>query len=195
MSAAAYAIGQGAAYLGDKAINAGIGMMFQSDSQGFSREVLQNQKQWMVADLRKAGLNPILAAGGLGGSAGGGGGIATPGSGTLAETVRQGSLLKDAKRKLASEAVTAKNVAEQTGWDKRRAEHLMTQESDNAIIKQMERVQATASHDNVMRGIGSRTQLDKAGIPELGLTGSKLRMLNTVIQQLRGRDQNAAGRE
>ncbi|UOK21019.1 DNA pilot protein [Chifec microvirus UA13_18] len=33
------------------------------DSINFQREVLQNRNQWAVADLKKAGLNPILAAG------------------------------------------------------------------------------------------------------------------------------------
>jgi len=33
------------------------------DSIAFQREVLQNRNQWAVADLKKAGLNPILAAG------------------------------------------------------------------------------------------------------------------------------------
>ena len=32
-------------------------------SIAFQREVLQNRNQWMVRDLKKAGLNPILAAG------------------------------------------------------------------------------------------------------------------------------------
>ena len=42
------------------------GLFGQSSAQtsmDFQKEVLQNRNQWMVQDLKKAGLNPILAAG------------------------------------------------------------------------------------------------------------------------------------
>lgn len=42
------------------------GLFGQSSAQtsmDFQKEVLQNRNQWMVEDLKKAGLNPILAAG------------------------------------------------------------------------------------------------------------------------------------
>lgn len=35
----------------------------QNDAQSHQIEIAKNQKQWQVEDLRKAGLNPILAAG------------------------------------------------------------------------------------------------------------------------------------
>lgn len=41
-------------------------------SIGFQREMAQNAHQYEVADLRKAGLNPILSAGGSGARASGG---------------------------------------------------------------------------------------------------------------------------
>lgn len=55
----AEAIG-GAANLGSSALSAYFGWKHQ-------KEVMQNRHQWEVADMRKAGLNPILSA--TGGSA------------------------------------------------------------------------------------------------------------------------------
>lgn len=58
----AEAIG-GAANLGSSALSAYFGWKHQ-------KEVMQNRHQWEVADMRKAGLNPILSATGGSGAPG-----------------------------------------------------------------------------------------------------------------------------
>lgn len=45
----------------------------------FQKEMAQNAHQWEIEDLKKAGLNPVLSAGGSGASAGGFGGGGTVG--------------------------------------------------------------------------------------------------------------------
>lgn len=182
--------------VGGQVLGGAISYGLQKDAQANQRKILQNQKQWLVADLRAAGLNPILAAGGLGGQVAGSGGIASPSSGhDLGEAFRKGNIFKHLKAKAREDAVTAKNTAAQSMWDAKTAMHVSTQQSDQAIIKQLERVQSTARHTNVMEGIGARTELDAAGIPSFGLKGSDMRKFNAIIQQLRGKDQTGAGKE
>lgn len=49
--------------LGGSVLQGLFGQSSAQASMDFQREVLQNRNQWMVQDLKKAGLNPILAAG------------------------------------------------------------------------------------------------------------------------------------
>lgn len=73
------AIGIGAATLGAAGLGVGGGILANRQSAkstaksiAFQRELAQNAHQWEVADLRAAGLNPILSAGGPGARASGG---------------------------------------------------------------------------------------------------------------------------
>lgn len=54
--------------MANSALNYYLTKDLQDESQDWQRYVMQNQKQWQVDDLKKAGLNPVLATG-LGASA------------------------------------------------------------------------------------------------------------------------------
>lgn len=58
-SAAISAAGSGISSAGGAAATQGG----QRRARKFTREVMQNQRQWMADDLRKAGINPMLASG------------------------------------------------------------------------------------------------------------------------------------
>ena len=93
----AEAIG-GAANLGSSALSAYFGWKHQ-------KEVMQNRHQWEVADMRKAGLNPILSATGGSGTPGNAPSIVAPDlagafkSGAETSTQHSEKSLKDALEK------------------------------------------------------------------------------------------------
>lgn len=69
-----------AAVIGGSLLEGKFGKEQQKKSISFQREMAQNAHQYEVADLRKAGLNPILSGTGGGGARASGGAIAqTPG--------------------------------------------------------------------------------------------------------------------
>lgn len=83
------------------------GLFGQSSAQAsmdFQKEVLQNRNQWMVQDLKKAGLNPILAAGATssGSAAGAQAHIDNPGEKAVSSAM-QYKLADIAKDKLITE--------------------------------------------------------------------------------------------
>jgi len=108
------AIGAVGGAIGGQLISGGIAYGLQKDSQAQQEKILKNQKQWLMADLRAAGLNPILAAGGIGGQIGGGQSTASAGSGAdLGAAARAGAVFKAVKEKALADAGSARSI-EQT---------------------------------------------------------------------------------
>lgn len=125
----AEAIG-GVANLGSSALSAYVGWKHQ-------KEVMQNRHQWEVEDLRKAGLNPILSAGGSGAS-GNAPTIVAPDiagamkSGAEASTQHSEKNLKDALEK----QTYVQNSALQADAGLKRAQAVASDSSSNLMWSQ-----------------------------------------------------------
>ena len=65
------AIAGGLGSVASSAVSTAGSLYMQKRQQDYSERAFKNRHQWEVADLRKAGLNPILSAHGNPGSAGG----------------------------------------------------------------------------------------------------------------------------
>ena len=125
----AEAIG-GAANIGSSALSAYFGWKHQ-------KEVMQNRHQWEVQDLRKAGLNPILSAGGQGAS--GNAPVITPPdiagameAGARTDTQRSEKSLKDALEK----QTYVQNSALQADAGLKRAQAVASDSSSNLMWSQ-----------------------------------------------------------
>ncbi len=75
-----------------KTVAAGVA---QLQAQKFTKKMMKNRFQWMVDDLRAAGLNPILAVrGGLSPQMGGSGIASIPGGGSIGSTALSAAKFK-----------------------------------------------------------------------------------------------------
>lgn len=126
----AEAIG-GAANLGSSAMAAYFGWKHQ-------KEVMQNRHQWEVADMRKAGLNPILSATGGSGASGNAPTIVAPDlagafkSGAETSTQHSEKSLKDALEK----QTYVQNSALQADAGLKRAQAVASDSSSNLMWSQ-----------------------------------------------------------
>lgn len=89
-----------------------------SQNAEYQREFAKNAHQWEVEDLKKAGLNPVLSAGGSGASASGGGGGTvgvSAGAGGFSEIMNSAKGLMQLSAELGNIDADTKLKGEMTG--------------------------------------------------------------------------------
>jgi len=139
------------------AVGSGIGAAFATDdaqdfatnsaqqANAFTKEQLQNRHQWEVADLRKAGLNPILSA--LRG---------TPSIGGSAQAVAQGNAALDAAT-LSQSASAARAV--RLNEQKLQSEIELLQANSTAAktqgVKNLAEARNTGNIGNITQNLGN----------------------------------------
>lgn len=174
MSVAAAAIAGGAA-IGGTALNMLSGKYAVQKQIEWERERAKNAHQWEVQDLQKAGLNPILSAGGQGATTGG---ISAPIPDTsglqqgVSNAIQAYAVKKDNELKDAQITNTETNSAAQTA---------QTQKTIQETISEMKRqglISAQTAKEYAETGL-KQTQLNQARVELM----KQAQTLQTQIEQ------------
>lgn len=173
----------------------------QEDAQQFSVELARNKYRWAANDLHRAGLNRILAIA-QPQATGANPGISGVNMGSGNWGPNEVSLASSAVKQAKAEANSAKHL------EKINEMGVMVQEQNvfkaiadaltaenQSIMSRNEKDLSNARQPNRLRQAGSIDRLDRSGIGQGNwweLSGEDLRMLNAIMQRVRGRDQTGA---
>lgn len=160
-------------------INYGWGALSASKAFKKQKKILKNQIQWRVADMRAAGLNPILAV-----NPGGGGNVnapmgPSPPGGDIATSAKTVARLPAEMKVLRSQVEIANNESERTKHAAEREVYEAARSyvgyNREAFDFEIEKLRLPAAK--------AQGELDASEL------GKRLRQLNRIIRSGTGRDQ------